>query len=299
MESLAFCLALGLAALRGDALLEFSGRFGEVPPVISRHVSHPESPSDQILRLSNQAARGVVGVGPAWHQDGATERRAFSHLLLHALSVPKEGAETQLAHLGKAFEHLPPDVQEQWSRMASVNAYSGAVHPLVHRHPISGQKVLFLHLGQTGALISWNHTGEAAPSGVPPSWQLAQDAMVPELQMPLGYRTLTPHEATEVLQRYEALLERPELQITHRYQVGDLLLLDNLMVAHRAVHRENFDGLRLLHRTTLRGTRNLDAEGLPPFLYIFGPNPFDSGLWQSADYYGVGFRWNISESFRN
>ena len=32
------------------------------------------------------------------------------------------------------------DVQERWSRMASVNAYSGAVHPLVHRHPISGKK---------------------------------------------------------------------------------------------------------------------------------------------------------------
>ena len=47
-------------------------------------------------------------------------------------------------------------------------------------------------------------------------------------------------------------------------QVGDLLLLDNLMVALRAVHRENFDGLRLLHRTTLRGRwggiKQKDAE---------------------------------------
>lgn len=28
-----------------------------------------------------------------------------------------------------------------------------------------------------------NHTGEAAPSGVPPSWQLAQDAMDPWTEM--------------------------------------------------------------------------------------------------------------------
>jgi hypothetical protein len=34
-----------------------------------------------------------------------------------------------------------------------VNATSGVLHPLVHKHPITGKTVLFLHLGMTGAVI--------------------------------------------------------------------------------------------------------------------------------------------------
>ena len=38
--------------------------------------------------------------------------------------------------------------QEKWARIASVNAYSGAVHPLVHEHPVSGKKARFLYRGR-------------------------------------------------------------------------------------------------------------------------------------------------------
>ena len=63
----------------------------------------------------------------------------LGHVLLHALTA---SSATELADLSKAYELLPAALQQRWSRMASVNAYSGAVHPLVHRHPISGKKAL-------------------------------------------------------------------------------------------------------------------------------------------------------------
>eukprot|EP00435_Cladocopium_sp_Y103_P002652 s4151_g1.t1 len=123
--------------LTASEFLQISRLFGG-KEVVNRHVVHPSSPSEDILRLSNQAEHGVVQVGPQWHQDGSTEKAVFSHLLLHAL---RPGAPTHFADLAKAYEVLDPEVQEQWSRMASVNAYSGVVHPLVHRHPISRQQV--------------------------------------------------------------------------------------------------------------------------------------------------------------
>ena len=37
--------------------------------------------------------------------------------------------------------------------MYSVNSNSGVVHPMVHDHPISGRRSVYLHLGMTGAVV--------------------------------------------------------------------------------------------------------------------------------------------------
>ncbi|EOD31710.1 hypothetical protein EMIHUDRAFT_231530 [Emiliania huxleyi CCMP1516] len=101
----------------------------------------------RFLRLSNREEHGVVRVGPQWHADGSFERRVFSHVLFHAQAVPRVGGGTEMSHLAAAFDALPAAQREAagraWSRLATVNAYSGAVHPLVHLHPRTGHRTLF------------------------------------------------------------------------------------------------------------------------------------------------------------
>ena len=65
-------------------------------------------------------------------------------------------------------------------------------------------------------------------------------------------------------------------------------------------------GLRVLHRTTLRGRHSLDPppeSGLAPFAYIWGGCPAGlgarGGVWQASDHWGVGFRWNGTAPMRN
>lgn len=65
----------------------------------------------------------------------------------HIIRVPEHGGATTFCHQGAAFDALSPDEQEVWSRRVSVNSNSGVVHPLVHEHPISGRKSVYLHLG--------------------------------------------------------------------------------------------------------------------------------------------------------
>jgi taurine dioxygenase len=100
---------------------------------------------------------------------------------------------------------------------------------------------------------------------------------------------------------------------TFTYEPHDLLLLDNLAVAHRAAPGAHDAapeaGLRVLHRTTVRGVTPVDpppASGLPTFAYIWGPSQLSSGVlgeapgvWQGSDHWGVGFRWNASLPMRN
>ena len=81
---------------------------------------------------------------------------------------------------------------------------------------------------------------------------------------------------------YNALLDKHSMLYKYRTdsggEAGDVLLIDNLAVAHRAepsAHDPSAD-LRILHRTTVAGRAPLDpppSAGLPPFLYIWGQNP--------------------------
>lgn len=55
------------------------------------------------------------------------------------MSVPSKGA-TLFAPLKEAVEALPQDVLQQWDRlwMAS-DRRQGPVHPLIYKHPVTGQ----------------------------------------------------------------------------------------------------------------------------------------------------------------
>lgn len=66
----------------------------------------------------------------------------FSHSGYHIIRPAENGGGTHCFHQGLAFEALPADRQEHWSRLSSVNSASVVVHPLVHEHPLSGQECI-------------------------------------------------------------------------------------------------------------------------------------------------------------
>ena len=123
-----------------------------------------------------------------------------------------------------------------------------------------------------------------------------------------GHGLLGAAELRDLAHELNAVLSQHAT--TWTYGPHDLLLLDNLAVAHRATpeahDEEEAAGLRVLHRTTLRGTVPLDppaTSGLPPFAHIWSQgNPLgedDPGVWQGSDYFGAGFRWNATIPMRN
>ncbi len=91
----------------------------------STHGVHPATPgrNRHIFRCSNDSPHGILGGG------------------------------THFAHQGAAFDALPKEKQEFREGLVSVNSASSVTHPVVHTHPISGHKSVWLHLGMTGAVI--------------------------------------------------------------------------------------------------------------------------------------------------
>jgi len=138
--------------LSGDEQVKASEYWGG-RRIHSTHGVHPEAPNEHIFRLSNNRQVGILGVGPQWHNDGSFERGVFAHVGYHIIRAAEKGGGTIFSHQGAAFDALPEEEQERWQRLVSVNSNSGVLHPMVHTHPISGRKSVYLHLGMTGAVI--------------------------------------------------------------------------------------------------------------------------------------------------
>ena len=163
---------------------------------------------------------------------------------------------------------LTDDERALFRRMVSVNSNSGVVHPLLHEHPVSHRQTIFLHLAMSAAVA---HVAEMG----------AQTA-------------LTSEEMKALFQRVNDLCNAAALH--HTYEQGDLVLIDNWAVAHKA-REGSFDstrGLRVLHRTTVKGKHSLAPSpsfGLPhrfPPGLAFPASPDRQPVWVEGY---VGFRW--------
>ncbi|EOD09259.1 hypothetical protein EMIHUDRAFT_216634 [Emiliania huxleyi CCMP1516] len=288
----------------------------------STHGVHPKAPNKHIFRLSNDRNVGILGVGPQWHNDGSFERGVFSHVGYHIIRVAEGGGGTIFAHQGGAFDALPEVEQERWQRLVSINSNSGVLHPVVHAHPISGRKSVYLHLGMTGAVL------EVVPKSDDPS-AVGSLRLLDEGEMRHLFQTYNallnkgfapgqadllagvPTYGTRV--ELAGLAAKPELNgrrgvvdgvLDRDNGQGDCIFIDNLAVAHRATpeaHRPASEvGLRILHRTTIKAPSNFDPPfGLPPVLNIHGANPLGNaagGVWQGG---GLGFRWDETIPMQN
>ncbi len=247
----------------------------------STHGLHPATPGQNphIFRLSNDPRHGIPGVGPQWHNDGSFLADTFSHSGYHIVRPAERGGGTCFAHQGAAFDALTTDQQDRWRRLSSVNSASGVVHPLVHEHPVSGRPCIWLHLGMTGAVIE----------------KLADRD---------GFRLLEADELRQLCLDYKSILDAGLVDgyaSCYEYRANDCVFIDNLAVAHRAApeaHRPAGEqGLRIMHRSTVRGVQALaPGFGLPQCVDIDGPSPLGDGVWQSG---GVGFRWHPEIPMQN
>lgn len=262
----------------------------------STHGVHPATPdrNRDIFRCSNDQQYGILGVGPQWHNDGSFEAAIFSHSAYYMARAPEHGGGTHFAHQGAAFDALPEAKQAFWERLVSVNSASGVSHPLVHKHPISGRKSVWLHLGMTGAVI------ERLPEDGLPIDELQRQPASTE-----QFRLLNAEELKQVFNDYNDLLNASFEQgfgIRYDYDTGDLLYIDNWAVAHRAAPEAHMSaqtqGLRIMDRVTVKAKQNLAPHfGLPQHINIAAPHPFNrDGVWEAG---GVGFRWKDDIPMQN
>jgi taurine dioxygenase len=236
--------------LSDPQLVAFSSRFGELDPPGPNPYGEPflkEHPELNVISnvVEDGKPIGNLGDGEAvWHADMTYVEVPPKAAMLHALEVPppEAGGNTHFANMFAAYETLPADLKKAaegtsavhdasrnsagmlrkgYKEVTDVRETVGARHPLVRTDARTGRKALFL--------------------GRRPN------AYVLGLSVP---------ESEALLDALWAHATQPRFAMCHEWQVGDLLMWNNLSVLHR---REPFDPStrRVMHRSQIKGSERV------------------------------------------
>ncbi|MEL7188283.1 MAG: TauD/TfdA family dioxygenase [Pseudomonadota bacterium] len=183
-----------------------------------------------------------TNIGGAWHTDHSYDQVPAMGSVLVARELPPKGGDTMWAHMGAAYDALSDDLK---ARIEGLKAFhtadhvykegglyaqtdmgehlrgqdlkTGAVHPVVIRHPHTGRKLLYVNTAFT-----INFVGQTREESLPLLNELCDAALTPTNQCRL------------------------------QWQPGTVAIWDNRTSWHNAMN--DYQGYRReMHRITLSG----------------------------------------------
>ncbi len=235
----------GVLAIRGQQLkpaqmLTAVQNFGSVFRQHNSRFALPDCP--EVHYISNQDSfpdgqRYIPGEG--WHTDHSNDTRPPKATVLHAVTLPDHGGDTQFANMTLAYETLPDAIRRRIDPLMAVHVYqsshsarklmnlpdsarervpSAVLHPMVRTHAETGRKSLFINPIRVEGILGLDHK-EALP--------LLEDLLNHSTQEALQYR--------------------------HRWLPGDMVIWDNRRLLHKANGDYDMGQTRYLYRVMLQG----------------------------------------------
>ena len=216
--------------LEPPELLKAVRLFGEPERQNYSQFNHPDFPDIGILDYEGEQTPADM-----WHTDHTNRECPPKATLLYALSVPLHGGDTAFASMRAAYVSLPEETKRQLDGLETVNSFDGqfevherdrqdfgkpVVHPLVRTRPETGDKALYFHILKASHIVG-----------------------------------RTPEESRSLFERLLGSAIRPEFVYRHKWQPGDLVIVDNRSAMHRVHDDYDRSEKRLLHRVILKGDR--------------------------------------------
>jgi len=228
-------------ALSERELADFSAVFGPLERVVRTEWASAVVPEVGLIsNLKDGQAKPIGGLGDGelqWHSDQSHMTNPATGAALYAVELPPEGGTTSWVDLSAAYTGLPDRLKRLvegkhavFSYVKRLAGYQGVdrvisaeaqrktppvLHPLVHAHPVTGRKALYLDSTTT-----------------------------------VGIEGMDAASGSALLDEIYSFATRSEFVYRHDWQVGDVVMWDNGSTMHR---REPFDptARRLMKRTTI------------------------------------------------
>ncbi|MEX3021421.1 TauD/TfdA dioxygenase family protein [Kluyvera sp. STS39-E] len=222
----------------------FGARFGKI-------VAHPTVPSPEGTRLFELDASKGGGRADSWHTD-VTFVDAFPKIsILRGVTIPEYGGDTVWANTARAYEQLPETLKRfvdtlhavhsndydygaervvvETQRLAHhqkvfVSSVWEAEHPVVHVHPVSGERALLL-----GHFV----------------------------KRLVGFSSRESAQLFELLQNR---ITRLDNTVRWQWQQGDVAIWDNRSTQHYAVNDYGTQP-RVVRRVTVEGEIAVGVDG--------------------------------------
>lgn len=229
--------------------IDFSRRFGGLAVHVMEQYLLPGYP--EIFRVSNVIEDGkrIGGSGEFWHTDLSYVEQPSRGSLLYAVEVPRDAngrslGDTVFANMAEAYNGLSDTTKKKIDNLKAVHRYGDVykkvlkdrggtvelnddqkkkvpdvIHPVVHIHPFTKQKSLFVNEGFTAEIV-----------GMPKD------------------------ESDELLNELFEHCRRSEFHYRHVWEENDLVMWDNWATQHRGTGGYTSDHRRMMYRTTLEPT---------------------------------------------
>ena len=246
--------------LTAAQLKAFSERFGELEVNVANAYQEPGLPEVMILSniVENGKPLGLADAGQDWHTDMSYSRMIAFTNVLYGLQIPHRDGQplgnTEFCNMHAAYEALPlawkqrlegmtatHDFNKFWEMMrrekgstrpplteAQRAAKPPVSHPVFMVHPITGKRVLYANPGYA---IRINEMSE----------QESDEALA----------FLFEHQL------------KPEFRYANFWEVGDVLMWDNMGTIHNAVADSLPTEPRYIKRCQVAATRFFHPDGTP------------------------------------
>ncbi|WBY16198.1 TauD/TfdA family dioxygenase [Erythrobacteraceae bacterium WH01K] len=187
-----------------DDHIAFARRWGGID-VNNYFPLHGEQPEIAIVK---KEADESTNIGGAWHTDHSYDQVPAMGSILVARDLPPQGGDTEWAHMGAAYDALPQDLKDEIEELEAFHTAdhvykadgiyaktdmgknlrgqdlkTGAVHPVVVRHPQTGRKLLYVN-----GSFTINFVGRTREESLPLLQKLLDAALTGDNQCRLQWR---------------------------------------------------------------------------------------------------------------
>ncbi len=235
----------GVLVIRGQTLspnqlLAAVRLFGDVFPQHNTRFALPECP--EIHFISNQdkfpdGRRYIPGEG--WHTDHSNDARPPKATVLHAVTLPSSGGDTQFANMAVAYYALPDALRHRLDGLSAIHVYQSShsdrklmalpsaakervpnavLHPIVRTHPDTGRRSIYINPIRIEGILGLAHS-----------------------------------EALPLLDELLTHATAPRFQYRHKWEPGDLVMWDDRSMLHKANGDYDMNEMRYLYRVMLKG----------------------------------------------
>jgi len=214
--------------------------FGEVFPQHNTRFALPGCPQIHYISNQDKFPDGRIYIpGEGWHTDHSNDVRPPKATILHAVTLPGFGGDTQFANMAAAYDALPEAARRRIEGVFAIHVYQSShsdrklmslsgeakervpnavLHPLVRVHPETGRKSIYLNPIRIEGLVGLDH-----------------------------------REALPLLDELLTHATAPRFQYRHKWEPGDLVMWDNRCMLHKANGDYDMNETRYLYRIMLKG----------------------------------------------
>lgn len=150
-------------------------------------------------------AKVTKGSGVFWHSDNSYQERPSHLSVFQMVEIPASGTKTSFASLINLSANLPEKDSLLW-RDYGVVYRDTVIHPLLWKHPFNGKDTIYFDIGFSTDILNHCDAGNKLPI----------------------------KESNQIFNYINERLSNEESLIEHQWAEGDIIILDNYAVAHRA-----------------------------------------------------------------